>query len=214
MIFMEKVPTISPEEWEPKTELGHLVKEGAITSLEQIFDRGKKILEPEIIDVLMPNLYAETLSISTTQRVTDSGRKMQFRVVVVIGDKNKHVGVGVGKCSEVKPAIEAAIKDAKKNMICFALGCGSWECRCHFEHTLPMAVVGKYGGTTVILKPAPRGVGLACNDNIKKVLAIGGVKDVWSQTLGNTANIYNTVMATVRALEKTVVRKPIPARGD
>ena len=207
---MEKIPTISPDDWEPRSELGKMVKDGEITSLEEVFDRGKRILEPEIIDILLPNLYAETLSISPTQRVTDSGRKMQFRVVVVVGDKNKHVGIGVGKGTEIKPTIESAMRDAKKNMICFALGCGSWECRCSFEHTLPMAVVGKYGGTKVILKPAPRGVGLACNDNIKKVLAIGGVKDVWAQTVGNTDNIYNTVMATVRALEKTMIRKPIP----
>jgi len=129
---------------------------------------------------------------------------------VVIGDKNRHVGVGVGKASEVKPAIEAAIRNAKKNMIYFETGCGSWECRCDQKHSLPMTVRGKYGGTEVILKPAPRGIGLACNDNIKKVLMMGGLTDVWSQTIGNTANIYNTVMATIEALKKTVSRKPSP----
>ncbi len=209
-MIMEKLPGINVETWTPRTQLGKLVKEGQITKVEEIFDLGKKILEPEIVDVLLNEIYSETLLIQTTQRVTDNGRKMQFRIVVVVGDKRNHVGVGVAKGLEVRPTIEAAIRNAKKNIISFKTGCGSWECRCSYKHTLPMTVKGKYGGTTVVLKPAPRGVGLACNDNIKKILSIGGLKDVWSQTTGNTDNVYNTVMATIKALEKTEVRKPSP----
>ncbi len=207
---MEKVPPINIEEWEPKTKIGQKVKSGEITSLEQIEEMGAKILEHEIASALFPNLESETLLIKTTQRVTDSGRKIKFRVIVLVGDRNGHIGIGVGKSEEVRPAITYAIKDAKKHMVSVLRGCGSWECRCDTSHSIPEETRGKMGSTIVILKPAPKGVGLVCNDTIKKVLTLAGIKDVWSQTQGNTSNIYNTAMATIKALRNLVTDKPHP----
>lgn len=205
---MEKVPTnFDRENWKPKTEIGKKVKNGEITSVEEIFNSGKIILEPEIIDALLPNLYFENIYTATTQRVTDSGRKTKFRVVVVVGDANGHVGVGVGKAEEFKPALEAAIKNGKKNIISVKRGCGSWECRCNEMHSIPQATKGKEGSTVVILKPAPKGLGLAANDTIKKVLTLAGIKDIWSTALGSTKNVYNTAVATVKALNNLNERK-------
>lgn len=184
-------------EWVPKTEVGKMVKSGQITSVEEIFFMGKKILEHEIVDHLYPNLTDETLEVSSTQRMTDNGRKMQFRAIVLVGDKNGHVGIGAGKSEEVKPAIESAIKFAKRNLISVPLaGQGA------AKRTLPIKVVGKVGSVEVTLKPAPLGLGLAANDVVKKVLGAAGVKDIWSFSRGRTRNIYNNAMAVINALEK------------
>ncbi len=210
----EKVAIVDKETWNPKTEIGRMVKSGEITSFEQIVDMGKPVLEPEIADVLLTGMEAETLLIKSTQRVTDSGRKIQFRVVVVVGDKNGHVGIGVGKSDEIKPGIDYAVMDAKKKMISLKRACGSWECKCHTEHSIPKATTGKEGSTVVTLKPAPKGLGLASNATVKKVLSIAGVKDAWSTTSGNTNNVYNTAMATIKALENISMVKPHNVRGS
>jgi len=189
-------------DWVPKTEVGRQVKSGAITSVEEIYASGKKILEHEIVDHLYPDMAEETLEVSSTQRMTDNGRKAQFRAIVLVGDRKGHFGIGAGKSEEVKPAIESAVRNAKRSLICVQLGCGSWRCGCGQKHSIPIKVVGKMGSVEVTLKPAPRGLGLAANDVVKKVLFIAGVKDVWSFSRGRTRNIYNTAMATASALEQ------------
>ncbi len=206
----EKIKPLEIEAWTPKTALGRMVKNKEITTLEQIKDLGKPILEPEIIDALLPELEAETLSISPTQRTTDSGRKISFRVITVLGDRKGHVGIGVGKSEEVKPAIDASLLDARKRMVSAVMGCGSWECKCSQQHSLPQRVEGKYGSTSITIKPAPKGLGLAANDVVKKVLGMAGVKDVWSTTTGGTSNIYNMAMATIAALDSLNTKKPQP----
>ncbi len=188
-------------EWVPKSDIGRLVKSGQVTSVEEIFSMGKKILEHGIVDHLYPDMVDETLEVKSTQRMTDNGRKMQFRAVVLVGDKKGHFGIGAGKSEEVKPAIESAIKNAKRNIISVPLGCGSWESGPGFKNSIPIAVHGRAGSVRVLLKPAPRGVGLAANDVVKKVLAAAGVKDIWSFSRGHTRNIYNTAMATADALD-------------
>lgn len=192
----------NPEkEWIPKTKTGKLVKEGKITNIDQILDARKKILEPEIVDSLISNLKSEVISLTTTQRVTDSGRRPSFRVIVLVGDMNGHVGVGVGKSKEARGAIEYATRDAKKNLIKIQRGCGSWECQCKREHSMLERSEGKESSTYIELKPAPRGLGLAANDTVKKVLNFAGIKDVWSTARGSTGNRYNMIVATIKALK-------------
>ena len=204
----EKVRTIDKETWVPKTTIGKMVKNGEIQTVEQIFQLGRPIIEPELVDLLLPNMESETLRVSSTQRVTDSGKRMQFRVVVVIGDHNGHVGIGVGKSEEIKPALEFAIRDAKKNIISVLSGCGSWECKCNVKHSLPQKTIGKEGSTIITLKPAPRGLGLAGNDVVKKVLSMAGIKDIWSASSGGR-NVYNMAMATIFALDNINKLKPL-----
>lgn len=182
-------------EWTPKTDVGRMVKSGQITSVDEIFAMGKQVLEYEIVDHLYPNLTEETLSVSSTQRMTKNGRKAQFRAVVLVGDKNGHVGIGWGKSEEVKPAIESAVKSAKRSMISVPIAATGNQ-----KHTIPIKVVGKVGSVEITLKPAPLGVGIVANDVVKKVLGAAGVKDVWSFSRGRTRNIYNSAMAVIDAL--------------
>lgn len=204
----EKIRSIDKEAWQPKTTIGKMVKAGEIQSVEQIFEMGKPIIEPELVDVLLPNMESETLHVGSTQRVTDSGKRMQFRIVVVIGDRNGHVGIGVGKSEEIKPALEFAIRDAKKNIISVISGCGSWECKCQVKHSLPQKTIGKEGSTIITLKPAPRGLGLAGNDVVKKVLSMAGIKDIWSASSGGR-NVYNMAIAAISALDNLNKLKPL-----
>ena len=196
----EKIRPSDVEAWEPKTDIGRKVKSGEITTLEEIRKTGKPVLEAEVIDKLYPELESETLQVKTTQRVTDSGKRVKFRVVKVIGDKKGHVGLGVGKSDEIKPAMEYAVNNAKKNMISVKFGCGSWEYQGHLKQSLPFKVVGKEGSTVVTLMPAPPGIGLASNDVVKKVLKMAGIKDVWS-TMQGGSNTYNIASAAIKALD-------------
>lgn len=208
--MVEKIKPVDIEAWTPKTQLGKKVKSGEITTLEQVLESGNPILESEIIDKLLPGLESDTLQVKTTQRVTDSGKRTQFRLVVVVGDRKGHVGLGVGKNEEIRPALNRAVRNAKKSMISVSAGCGSWECKCNVTHSLPQRAIGKEGSSIVVLKPAPRGLGLAANDVVKKVLNLAGVKDVWSFSSGGR-NTYNVAQATLNALHDLSTLKPQPS---
>jgi small subunit ribosomal protein S5 len=190
-------------EWVPKTELGKKVMSGEVSSLEQVYSLNLPILEPQISDRLVPNLEEEILQIKTVQRVTDSGRRVSFFVVAVVGNRNGCVGVGRGLGPSVRPAIENAIRDAKKNVVSIRRGCGSWECGCGKPHTIPFKVFGKYGSVKAEFLPAPRGTGLVMGDKAKKVLELAGVHDAWGKTSGSTPTTLNYAEATFQALKHT-----------
>jgi small subunit ribosomal protein S5 len=196
-----------PEEevktWVPKTTLGKKVMAGEITDMEQIYEKNLAILEPEIVDKLVPNLQDAVLNIRTVQRTTDSGRKGSFAVAVVVGNKDGYVGIGTGKGLEIRPTIERAIRNAKKNIIHVRRGCGSWECRCDEPHSVPFTVSGRCSSTKITLMPAPKGTGIAAGSVAKKVLEMAGIKDAWSRTSGNTSANLNFARATIDALKKT-----------
>jgi small subunit ribosomal protein S5 len=189
--------------WVPKTRLGKLVAEGKIKTMEEAFETGLPIKETEIVDALLPDLVDEVLDINMVQRMTDSGRRVKFRTTVVVGNGNGYVGLAEGKDVQVGPAIRKAIEAAKKNIINVNRGCGSWECGCGLAHTVPTQVEGKAGSLTVVLKPAPRGLGLAVGGPAKKVLEMAGFKDVWSRTEGETRSTINFALATFNALKAT-----------
>jgi len=188
--------------WIPKTELGKRVKSGEISSLDDLFKLGKKIMEPEIIDYFVPDLQMKVIDVKKTTRVTRAGRHFSFRVSVIIGDGNGHIGVGTGKNIERIIAQQKAIKDAKLNMVPIKRGCGSWECNCSKKHSVPYKITGKCSSLRVELLPAPNGIGLAVSDTIKPVFALVGIKDLWSNTRGATDTKLNFVRATVDALYK------------
>lgn len=197
----EDKEVFSVENWTPKTRLGEMVKNKEITAIEQIFSSGKVIKEVEIVDALLPNLEDNVLEIASVQRMTKNNRKQKYRVTAVIGDRNGHVGIGVGKDVEVKPAIETAIRDAKKHIISIDLGCGSSECNCGTRHSLPLTLTAKCGSAQVILKPAPKGVGIIAGATVKSVLELSGVKDIWTFARGRTRDKYNAGLATYNALK-------------
>ncbi len=200
---MSAVDRVALEEWVPRTRVGRLVKEGKITSLKEIFDKNLPLLEPEIVDYLVPDLKYERLDVSLVQKVTDAGRVSRFRVVVVVGNGDGFVGVGSGKARQYLVAVQKAIRNAKLNIIPVRRGCGSWECACGEPHSVPFTVRGKTGSVRIILKPAPKGTGLVAGDVAKKVLAMAGIRDVWTQAFGETRTTYNFAMAVLDALRNT-----------
>lgn len=195
------------EDWEPVTKLGRMVKKGEIADMKDAFRSGLPLIEPEIIDVLLPDLEEEVIDISLVQRMHKSGRRVRFRATVAIGNKNGYVGLGKAVAKEVGPAIRKAIRVAKLNMTEVTKGCGSWECACGEEHSLPFEVTGRAGSVRVTIMPAPKGLGLATGEVSKKVLQLAGVKDVWSRASGQTKTTVNTAKATFDALRKTSLMK-------
>lgn len=190
-------------EWIPKTRLGKLVAEGKIKTMEDALSSGLPIKESEIVDVLLPELEEDILEISMVQRVTDSGRRTKFRVTAVVGNRNGYVGIGTGKASQVAPAIQKAIEDAKINIFGVVRGCGSWECGCGTAHSVPFKVSGECGSVKVTLVPGPKGLGVVAADIAKRIIELAGVKDVWSITSGETRTTLNFALATFDALKKT-----------
>ena len=144
-------------EWVPLTGLGKMVASGEITSIDQVLESGRPIKEPEIVDAFLPDLEDEVLDIEMVQRMTDSGRRVKFRAVVVVGNRNGYIGFGQGKDSQVGDAIKKAIVDAKMNVIKVRRGCGSWECGCDTTHSIPMKVEGAAGACGSCSNLPPRG---------------------------------------------------------
>ncbi len=190
------------EEWEPKTNVGRMVKDGTITDIDEIFEKGLSIMELEIIDTLLPDLEEEVMDVNLVQRMHKSGRKVNFRVIVAVGNKNGYVGLGQGKAREVGPAIRKAVDNAKYNIIKVRRGCGDWGCVCGRQHTVPFKVNGKAGSVNVTLMPAPAGVGLAIGDVGKTIMSLAGYEDVWSQTSGQTQTTINFANAVFDALKE------------
>jgi len=190
-------------DWVPKTRLGKLVAEGKITTMSEALRSRLPLREPEIVDILLPELADEVLDVNMVQRMTDSGRRVRFAITVVVGNYDGFVGLGRLKGKEVGPAIRAAIDVAKLNMIEVKRGCGSWQCGCLTPHSLPFEVSGHAGSVVVTLKPAPRGTGLAIGDIAKSVLKMAGIKDAWGFTKGHTKTTINNSIAAFEALRKT-----------
>ncbi len=204
-------------DWEPKTKLGKKVKEGEINDIHYILDHAMKIKEPEIVDALVPELENDLILIGQgkgkfghgqrkayrqTQKKTEDGSKITFSAMAVVGNKDGIVGVGMGKSGETVPAREKAIANAKRNIIKIKRGCGSWECGCGGNHSIPFEVSGKCGSVRIKLIPAPKGVGLCVHNECKKILKLAGIKDVWSWTKGSTSSTINLVRALMDALRK------------
>jgi small subunit ribosomal protein S5 len=180
-----------------------MVKEGKITSIDEIFAMNVPILEPEIVDYLLPDLKHEIIDVGIVQKQTDAGELSRFRVVVIVGNENGYVGIGKGKAKQLRFAIEKAIINAILNLAPVRRGCGSWECMCGTPHSVPFTVSGKSGSVRITLYPAPKGTGLVAGDVVKVVLRMAGIKDVWSKTLGETRTTYNFARAAYNALVNT-----------
>ncbi|MHA1272843.1 MAG: 30S ribosomal protein S5 [Promethearchaeota archaeon] len=187
------------EEWVPKTKLGEDVLGGYIT-LDQIFSQNLVVKEKEIIDLLLPDLSEDVITIRMVQKMTASGQRSRFKAVVIVG-REGYLGVGTAKSKEVGPAIRKAIDKAKLSVIPVLRGCGSKECGCGGQHSIPFKVSGKCGSVRINLIPAPAGVGLACADKVKQVLKLCGIEDIWSKTFGDTRTSENLVKATFDALK-------------
>ncbi|MBU5689929.1 MAG: 30S ribosomal protein S5 [Candidatus Aenigmatarchaeota archaeon] len=220
-IKIEEVPEIKVEEklssWKPRTKLGRLVFERKITSLDEILENGIKIKEPEIVDFLCPTMKNELVLIGgrpgkgggiqrtpirITAKMHKSGRRYTSSTFAVVGNEDGIVGVGKGRGKEGRLAVEKAVQKAKLSIIKVKRGCGSWECGCGGNHSIPFKVYGRSGSVKVKLMPAPRGVGIVMNDEAKKIIKLAGIEDVWVKTYGNTGARINLIKAIFNALKQ------------
>ncbi len=205
------------DNWVPRTELGKAVRAGKVKNIDEVLTEGKKIMEPEIVDLLIPGLHTDTLFIGQakgkfgggkrrafrqTQKKTKEGNVLTFGVMAVVGDGHGHVGLGYGRASETLPAKEKAIRKAKLNIVKINLGCASFDCSCDEEHSIPVAVEGKCSSVRVKLMPAPQGTGLVISDELKKILKAVGVKDIYSKCSGKLKTTFNAAKACMAALNK------------
>jgi small subunit ribosomal protein S5 len=214
-------------DWIPKTELGRMVVEGLIT-LDEIFEQGLKIKEPEIVDKLLPNLQNEIIFIGgspgkgggirrtptrRTARMHRSGRRYKVSAMVVIGNGDGYLGIGKAQALEHRDAIDKAMKNAKLGIIPIKRGCGSWECDCGEEHTIPIQIEGRSGSLRVLLIPAPKGIGLCINDEAKKIMRLAGIKDMWSRCFGESRTRINYALAIFDAFKKMNTMKVEAEKG-
>ena len=191
-----------PRDWVPKTELGRRVKNGSLTTMKQALATGLPLREPEIVDILLPGIEDDVIDVNMVQRMTDSGRRVRFRITAVVGNRDGYVGIGQARGKEVGPAIRKAIDNAKLGLIEVRRGAGSWQSGKGAPPTsVPFKVMGHCGATQVTLMPAPQGTGLATGDVAKQVLRLAGVQDVWSFARGQTKTTINYAKAVFNALE-------------
>jgi len=193
---------ISRRGWEPRTRLGKQVAEEEITTMEDALNSGLPLKEPEITDQLL-SLEDDVLEINMVQRMTDSGRRVKFRCVVAIGNRDGYVGYAEGRDDQVGSAIQKAIGIAKLNVVNVSRGCGSWECGCGRPHTVALRTSGKAGSVEIELRPAPRGLGLAGGETARSILGLAGIEDIWTRTSGTTRTTVNFAKATFNALRAT-----------
>ena len=161
-------------------------------------DAGSLVLEERVVGV------------NRVAKVHKGGRRLSFSALVVVGDKNGHVGAGLGKAGDVASAIRKGIEHAKKNLISVPIT----------GTTIPHEVTCSVGATTVLLKPASSGTGVIAGGAARAVLGCAGVSDVLSKCIGST-NPINTVRATINCLKDLRTRdvvakmrdKPIEAIG-
>jgi small subunit ribosomal protein S5 len=205
-----KTDSASYVNWDPKTKLGRMVREKQITTMIDALNSGLPLREPEIVDILVPDINDEVVDVNMVQRMTDSGRRVKFVISVAVGNNNGYIGFGQAKGKEVGSSIRNAIDNAKLNIIAIRRGCGSWECGCGKPHTVPFAVKGKSGSVEVMLKPAPRGIGLATGNVAKKILTLAGIKDCWTFTDGKTKTTVNYAKAVFNALEQNAEKRVMP----
>ncbi len=209
--------SFNKDAWKPRTSVGKKVKSGEITSIESILGQRLRIMEQEIVNVLMPNLTTDLLFVGQskgkfgggqrrvfrqTQKKTQEGNKPKFGTFALVGNQDGYVGMGYGKSKETVPAREKAIRNAKQNIIKIIRGCGSWRCGCKTPHSVPFVVEGKCGSVIMRLIPAPQGTGLSIEKECGKILKVAGIKDVWSQTFGKSGTKANLISACFEALKK------------
>lgn len=193
----------SEEEWKPRTKLGKMILEGKISSIEEVFTEGLKIREPQIVNVLIPDIQEEVITINLVQKQTDAGEKSRFKAIVAVGNRDGHIGLGAGKARQVRTAIEKGAVDARLNITLVRRGCGSWHCTCGKPHSLPFEVRGKCGGVEIALIPGPRGLGIVASETAKIILELAGIKDCWTRSYGSTRTVPSFAYAVFDALRKT-----------
>ena len=143
----------------------------------------------EKINAAVLDIEDRVVEINRVTKVVKGGRNLRFSALVVVGDRNGHVGVGTGKAQEVPEAIRKAVEDAKRNLIEVP----------RVDTTIPHEVIGVHGGGKVMLRPAVAGSGVSAGGPVRAVLELAGIEDISSKSLGSSSAI-NMVRATIEGI--------------
>ena len=149
-------------------------------------------MRQERIDANSLELNEKVVSIKRVTKVVKGGRNMRFTALVVVGDKNGHVGAGLGKATEIPEAIRKGKEDAAKNLISVALD---------ENDSVTHDYIGKFGGASVLLKKAPEGTGVIAGGPARAVIEMAGIKNIRTKSLGSN-NKQNVVLATIEGLRQ------------
>ncbi len=152
----------------------------------------------------VPELEERVVYINRVSKVVKGGRRFALTALVVVGDGNGRVGVGMGKSQEVPIAIKKGVEDAKKNMFTVPLTA---------EKTLPHEILGEYGAGRVLIKPAAPGTGVVAGNASRAVMELAGVTDVFAKSLG-TSNVLNIVKAAAEGLKNMESPAEVAARRN
>lgn len=149
-------------------------------------------MKREIIDASGLELEENVVSIKRVTKVVKGGRNMRFTALVVVGDKNGHVGAGLGKATEIPEAIRKGKEDAIKKMI---------RVRRDKNQSITHDIIGKHTGASVLLKRAPGGTGIIAGGPARAVCELAGIANIRTKSLGSS-NKQNVVLATIEALRQ------------
>ena len=163
------------------------------------------IKSSRVKDIPSDGKFIERLiKISRVTKVTKGGKKLSFRAVVVIGNENGKVGVGVGKAEDVVNAFKKAKTNGRKNLIQIPLT---------KSLTIPHPIIGDIGACKIILKPGIEGSGVMAWGAVRTVLEVAGIKNIIAKQLGSD-NLLNNARATIVALESLITRREVERRLD
>jgi len=155
----------------------------------------------ELIDASQLELTDKVVAIKRVTKVVKGGRHMRFAALVIVGDKNGHVGAGLGKATEVPEAIRKGKEDAIKNMISLPIDNNG---------SVPHDFVGEFGSAEVLIKRAPEGTGIIAGGPARIVLELAGYKNVRTKSLGSN-NKQNVVLATIEGLKNLKTPEEVAA---
>lgn len=147
-----------------------------------------------------PQYEDRVVAVNRCSKVVKGGRRFSFSALIVSGDRNGHVGYGLGKANEVADAIRKGTELAKRNTLIVTMK----------EKTIPHEVLGEFTGAKVLLKPASEGTGVIAGGAVRAVLELAGVRDVLAKSLGSN-NQINVTKATMKALEALRSRAEVTA---